>query len=76
MLCIVAESINVIWNKNARLDSRIAHALLLTSDIIQYDRNNFTQSIATYGVALPMWYDMNVMKHTPIHRNMTKRDAP
>jgi hypothetical protein len=75
--CIVVEVIKVRCNNTAQLGSRTVNTFLVNGHIIEYHTSHLVKSVAnSCAGALPIWYDMEVTKHTPIHRNMTKRDAP
>ena len=77
ILCIAVEAIKVRCNNTVQLGSRTVNAFLVNGHITEYHTRHSIPSVAnSCAVALPIWCDMDVTKHTPIHRNMTKRDAP
>ena len=72
--CMVVEANNVRCNNTVQLGSRTVNVFLVNGHITEYHTSHFIQSVAnSCAVALPIQCDMEVTKHTPIHRNMTKR---
>ena len=77
ILCIVVAAINVRCNNTKQIGSRTVNVFLVNGHITEYHTRHFIQSVAnSCAVALPIWCDTEVTKHPPIHRYMTKRDAP
>lgn len=77
ILCIVVEAIKVRCNNTVQLGSRTVNAFPGNGHIIEYHTSHSIQSVAnSCAMVLPIWCDMVVTKHTPIHRNMTNHDVP